>query len=101
MPTETQVKRLIADTVFEAHHKLCAVGRIERKISRERARNIAGVIFDELHRSNSVVIDGKPNLEVITAQREEPVSFGAPEPDPKVIPTKRREPRVSSMAAGP
>src|SRR5262249_2468080 len=101
MPTETQVKRLIADTVFEAHHKLCAVGRLKTKISRERARNIAGVIFDELHRSNGVVIDGKPNLKVITEQREAPVSLRYPEHNLKVMSAERCGPRVSSMAPDP
>lgn len=100
MPTETQVKRLIADTVFEAHRKLCAVGRLETRISRERARNIAGLIFDELHRSNSVFIDEKPNLKVTAGEPEAPISLGAPD-NLKVMPAEGLGPRISSTAPDP
>ena len=59
MPNEAHAKRLIADAVF-------AAGQIERKISREEARTVASIIFDALHRTNSVVIDepSKPDLSV-------------------------------------
>ena len=99
MPNETHVKRLIADAVFEAHHKLPAEGQIERKISREEARTVASVIFDALHRTNSVVIEpSKPNLEHKPASQREALLRAPPEPSLKVIPAERREPRVSSLA---
>ena len=72
MPNETHVKRLIADAVFETHHSLH--GQPKRNISREFSLTVAGVIFDALHRANSLLIDepSNSNLKVVTAEPRDP-----------------------------
>ena len=72
MPTETHLKRLISDAVFEAHNTHGSQAAGDRlHISREDSRIIASAVFDVLRRANVLLIDqpGQSNPEAAALTR--------------------------------